>query len=218
MSTEPDSRERVAAAVAGDHEALAELFECHRGRLQRMIAARLDERLSARVNESDVLQDVFVEAQRRIGDFDPSHAPLFIWLRSLTGQRMIQLVRFHVDAEKRATGKEIPARAASPDASSDSLAGLFVSQLTSVSKAAVVAELRARIRSALEEIDDVDREILSLRYFEQLSNAEVAVSLGMNPSSSSTRHLRALRELKSKMIADPALADYLDQFGPFGKG
>ena len=200
----------VHRAVAGDRTALARVFEMHRPRLRRMVAARLDERLASRVDESDVLQDVFLTADRRIHDFDPAKTPFFVWLRSLTGQRMVELYRFHVTAGKRTTTREAPDKKNPPDTSTASLADFLASQLTSVSNAVMRAELVDQVRQALDELDDLDREVISMRHYEQMSNEEVAVELGINASTVSTRHHRALIRLKALLVKNPALAAYLE--------
>ena len=213
---QPEYDERLAAAISGDATALAGLFDADKERLRRMIRARLDERLAARVDASDVLQDVFVEAQRRIGKFDPDSVPLFIWLRQLTTQRMIQLLRFHVGADKRTTDREIAVNRNRIEASSASLARFFTDQLTSISQAAIQDEVRQQVRTAIDELDKSDRDIISLRHFEQLTNQEVAAVLDINPSSASTRYVRALKKLKKVLNQQEALSEYIEEFVPSG--
>ena len=200
-------------AINGDKSALARLFETHRKRLRRMVTARLSDDMAARVTESDVLQDVFVEAQRRIVDFDPDDVPLFIWLRTLTGQRLIQLHRFHVQAAKRSTLREVClSRRKYPGASTASLARFLMDRLSSVSKAVERSEIAEQVQRELEFLSDTEREIISLRHFEKLTNEEAAVVLEMNPSTTSTRHLRALHKLKKRLETNPALREYLREF------
>ena len=184
-----------AQVATGDLDALAKVFESHRGRLTRMIGVRMDARLNQRVSESDVLQDAFVDAQRRVSEWQPKKMPLFLWLRLLTGQKLIELHRFHVQTQKRSTNREAKPEA-TPDASTESMAGLFVGQLTTASQLVAKSELRQLVRSTLDQLDPIDREILALRHFEQLTNAETAKTLSIAPSTSSERYVRALEKLR----------------------
>jgi RNA polymerase sigma-70 factor (ECF subfamily) len=199
--------ERTAALLdrlrAGDDQALGELFTLFRERLWRMLLVRLDRRLARRVSPDDVLQETFLDVARRIGEYlaDPS-VPFYVWLRFLTVQRMQMLQRTHLGARMRDLSREVALpQTGLPFASSDSLAGQFVSAMTSPSQAAIRHELQARLRAALEALDPLDREVLALRHFEELANAEVAQVLGISKEAASKRHVRALRRLK-EIFAD----------------
>ena len=150
----------------------AELIERHRKRLRRMVQVRMDARLQGRLDPSDVLQDVYLEAHRRFPDFDPELMPPFLWLRMITGQKLIDLHRHHFDVEKWSILRERPKQAAYPAASSKSLAAELIGNLSSVSRALIRAEMKDRIDKTLKKMSETDREVLSLRHFEQLSNAE----------------------------------------------
>lgn len=202
------SDKELEKARAGDIDALASAFETHRARLRRMVSARMDARLQSRFNESDVMQEVFIDVQRRIKEFQPEKVSFFVWLRSLTGQRLVDLHRFHFGAQKRSVGKELRQPKASPNASSMSLATYFIGQLTTASEAVIRDEVRAKVRAALDEMEEMDRELLSLRHFEQLSNAEAAESLGINASTASTRHLRAVKKLRDRLVTISELSDH----------
>jgi RNA polymerase sigma-70 factor (ECF subfamily) len=184
---------------AGDGQALGELFTLHRERLWRMLFVRLDRRLASRVSPDDVLQETFLDVARRVDDYlaDPA-VPFYVWLRFLTVQRMLVLQRAHLGARMRDVSREAPL----PPASPESMAGELVSRMTSPSQAAIRHELQARLRAALDEMDPLDREVLALRHFEELGNAEVAQVLGISPEAASKRHVRALKRLKE--IFDPS--------------
>ncbi len=188
-------------AAAGDAVATAELFERFRKRLKRMVALRLNRRIQGRLDDSDVLQEACLEAAKRLPEFLRDRPlPFYLWLRHITGQKLIDVHRRHLGAEKRDAGCELSLhRGAMPAATSVSLAQQLLGRLSSPSAAAVKAELRVRIQAALNEMDPVDREILALRHFEQLSNAEVAATLELNESTASTRYLRALKRLKTEL-------------------
>ena len=199
-----DARETeilLGRALGGDCGALAELFERHRGRLEQMVRVRLDRRLQGRLDPADVLQDAYLDVARRFKEYaaDPA-LPFFLWLRLLTGQRLVDLHRQHLGAKMRDAGREVsPRQGGFPHESSESLAELLLGRQTSPSGAAVRAETQARVQEALSAMDPLDREVLVLRHFEMLSNDETAQVLGLKPSAASNRHIRALKRLKEIM-------------------
>jgi RNA polymerase sigma-70 factor, ECF subfamily len=180
-----------------DKEALGELFMLHRERLWRMLYVRLDRRLASRVAPDDVLQETFLDVASRIGEYlaDPK-VPFYVWLRFLAVQRMQMVHRVHLGARMRTVDREVALPRGGPFASSESMAGQLVSQMTSPSQAAIRHELQARLRAALDEMDPLDREVLALRHFEELGNNEVAQVLGISKEAASKRHVRALMRLK----------------------
>lgn len=211
-STSHPTRSKPASAdgAAGDVESLAEVFQQNRERLRQLIRLRLHPRLQRRVDESDVVQDAFVDATRRFGEYtaNPS-VPLFLWLRSLTLQRLVDLQRLHLGAKMRDAGREISLHSGPlPEASSLSLAAQLVGQLTTVSQAAMQAELQVRVQTALNLMDPLDREVLALRHFEMLSNEEVAQVLGLKKTAASNRYIRALRRMKAVLEKAHANSEY----------
>src|SRR5215470_46728 len=198
-----DTEVLLGRARGGDCGALADLFERHRGRLEQMVRLRLDRRLQGRLDPADVLQEAYLDVARRFPEYraDPA-LPFFLWLRLLTGQRLVDLHRQHLGAKMRDAGLEVSLyRGDFPRASSASLAELLLGRLTSASRAAVRAETQLRVQEALSAMDPVDREVLVLRHFEMLSNEETAQVLGLKPSAASNRHIRALKRLR-EIIAD----------------
>jgi RNA polymerase sigma-70 factor, ECF subfamily len=182
-----------------DGQALGELFMLYRERLWRMLYVRLDRRLASRVAPDDVLQETFLDVAGRIGEYlaDPK-VPFYVWLRFLAVQRMQRVHRAHLGAQRRAVDLEVSlAKDGGLFASPDSMAGQFVSQMTSPSQAAIRHELQGRLRAALDEMDPLDREVLALRHFEELGNNEVAHVLGISKEAASKRHVRALVRLKA---------------------
>ena len=192
-------------ARAGDQEALAEIFARHRDRLRRMVELRLDRRLQARLDPSDVIQDACLEVAQRLEDYlKEPNLPLFLWLRLVVGEQLINLHRHHLGTQMRDAGLEVSLyRGALPEASSAALAAQLLGKHTSPTQAAVRAERLLRIQEALNSLDPLDREIISLRHFEQLSRAESAQALGIEESAASKRYIRALKRLKS-ILADMA--------------
>jgi RNA polymerase sigma-70 factor (ECF subfamily) len=179
-----------AALRAGDDAVMAQLVDRERERLLRMVQFRLDPRLVGRLDAEDVVQEAFLEAQKRLSSFRADGKPFFVWMRLVTQQTMVDLFRRHVGAKMRAAGREVAAPA------SGSLSGLFVGHLTSPSQAAQREELRAKVEEALASMDEIDREVLMLRHFEELSNKEAAAVLGIQENAASNRYVRALGRLK----------------------
>jgi RNA polymerase sigma-70 factor (ECF subfamily) len=190
-------------AAAGDTAGLGVLLARNEGRLRRMVALRLDQRLQGRVDPSDVLQEAFLQASVRLAEYlEKPTLPFFLWLRLLTGQQVAALHRRHLGAEMRDAGREVSLyRGTLPEASSAALAAQLLGHDTRPSEAAVRAEQKVRLQEALNRMDPIDREVLALRHFEQLSNAEAARVLGLHFSAASKRYVRAVTRLK-EILAD----------------
>ena len=175
---------------SGDDAVLATLLERHRERLQRMERFRLDPRLVGRMDAEDVLQEAYIEAGKRLHAYRGDDKCFLVWIRLMTQQTMIDLHRRHLGAEMRNAGREISAP------KSGTLSGLFVGHHTSPSRAVMREEVRVRIEAALEDLEPIDREILLLRHFEELSNKDAAAVLGIQENAASNRYVRALGRLK----------------------
>jgi RNA polymerase sigma-70 factor (ECF subfamily) len=184
---------------------LGDLFQQHRERLRRMVRLRLDRRLRGRIDESDVIQEAYLEATERFDEYQKNpEVPPFIWLRFLTGQKLAQLHRRHLGTQGRSVSREVSLyRGAMPEATSAALAAQLVGQHTSPSEAAVRAELKLRVQEALNRMDEIDREVLALRHFEQLTNAEAAQVLDIDESAAYKRYVRALKRLKGILGEGP---------------
>jgi RNA polymerase sigma-70 factor (ECF subfamily) len=198
-----DSVNLIARARAGDREALNALFARHRDRLRRMVEMRLDSRIQARIDASDVVQDAYVEVVERLDEYlrDPK-LPLFLWLRLVVGERLMKLHRRHLGSQMRDARREVSLyRGALPAASSAALAAQLLGRHTSPTQAAIRAERILRVQDALNALDPLDREILSLRHFEELTAAEAAQILDIEESAAAKRYFRALIRLK-KVLAD----------------
>lgn len=203
-----DMRALIDDVRGGDPQALAALFSRHRERLRRMVEFRLDARLKGRVSTSDVLQEAYIDALKRLPHYqaDPD-VPFFIWLRTVTVQRLIDVHRHHLGAQARDAAREVRLGAGgggggSIEASTEKMAGL-VGDLTSPSQAAQRGEIMARLREALDGLDPTDREVLALRHFEELSNHEVAALLGIQSAAASKRYVRAIERLKRALEGMP---------------
>jgi RNA polymerase sigma-70 factor (ECF subfamily) len=196
-----DTSRLLERARTGDANAIDELFTRHRDRLRRMVQMRLDWRLHGRIDESDVIQDAYLEAARRLNEYlARPDMPLFLWLRFLVGERLLILHRHHLGAKMRDVRREVSIfHDALPEASSAALAAQLLGEDTSPSEAAVRAERLLHLQEAINQLDPVDREVLSLRHFEQLSRAESARVLGITEAAASKRYIRALKRLKGTL-------------------
>jgi len=200
----------IEELAAGGETALARLLAEYESRLRKMIEFRLDDRLWGRLDTADVLQEVYMAAARRLGDYlrDPA-VPVFVWLRTMTQQVLADLHRRHLGAQKRDAGRDMPLhRRVGASSASISIAARLAASWTSPSQAAVRADTRRQLYDALEKMDPVDREVLALRHFEDLSNGEVAQILGLQKAAASNRYIRALKRLKE--ILSDAGFDGLD--------
>jgi RNA polymerase sigma-70 factor, ECF subfamily len=206
---ERDDADLLLRLEGGDERALTELFARHRERLRRMIRLRLDHRLQGRIDSSDVLQDAYLEVARRSGEYLAQPAmPPFLWLRFLTGQTLQALHRHHLKVHMRDAGQEVSLRhRGTPLASSASLAEMLLGRLTSPTRAARRAEMQLKLQEVLNAMEPMDREVLALRHFEELSNGEVALVLGLSRSGASNRHMRALGRLKELLKALPGFLE-----------
>jgi RNA polymerase sigma-70 factor (ECF subfamily) len=195
--------ELIARVAAGDREAIVELLARYRARLRRMVALRLDPRLQGRVDASDVIQEGYLDAIKRLEEYvrDPC-VPFYIWLRFLVGQRVAECHRRHLGRPGRDVGREVSIyRGAMPGVSSGALAARLLGKLTSPSEAAVRAERKLQLQEALNRMDPIDREILVLRHYEQMSNSDAAAALGLEKAAASKRYTRALERLE-KILGD----------------
>jgi RNA polymerase sigma-70 factor (ECF subfamily) len=206
MTKDPSETLRLLErARSGDSAALGELLARHRDRLRRMVELRLDARLQPRVDPSDVIQEAFLEIAGRLDDYlrDPK-LPLFLWLRLVVGEQLINLHRRHLGTRMRDPRREVSLfQDALPQASSAALAAQLLGKFTSPSQAAVRAERLLRLQEAINSLDAIDREVLALRHFEQLGRAEAAQALGVSEEAAAKRYIRALKRLKDVLAHMP---------------
>lgn len=185
-------------AAGGEPEALPTLFARHRDRLKRMVHLRLSRRLTGRVDDSDVLQESYLEVSKRLDEYVKAPSvPFFLWLRNMTALKLAEVHRRHFGAELRNDDHEVTLhRGGLPIVDSVSLAAQLLGKLKSPSQAAVKAETRLLVQEALNSMDPIDREVLALKHFEQLSTAEIAEVLGMSKAGAGSRYLKAIKRLR----------------------
>jgi RNA polymerase sigma-70 factor (ECF subfamily) len=193
-----ENNELLRLAAAGDGESWQALVDGSRHRLRRMVAFRLDQRLCGRVDPSDVLQDAYLEAWRDLGSYlNRPEIPFFLWLRGIAGNKLRELHRHHLGTRMRDPRREVPIHGGvMPETTTTALTEGLLGNLTRASDEAVRLELKLRLQDALNSMDPLDREVLALRHFEQLSPVETARVLGIKEKAAGMRYVRALRRLK----------------------
>ena len=199
----------MARAAGGDGDAWGALLARHQQRLQGVVSFRLDPRLRGRVDTADVMQEAFITATARRADFFAQSAqPLFLWLRWIVGNTLLELHRHHLGARMRDPRREgQPGGGSSDCAGDDGTRAALIAQLTAgvtgPATGAGRAELKARLDEALGRMDAADREVLALRHYEQLTSSEAALVLGIQERAAAKRYLRALERLREMLAEMP---------------
>ncbi|MEZ6055169.1 MAG: sigma-70 family RNA polymerase sigma factor [Planctomycetaceae bacterium] len=205
MTDSPTPNDELRQIVAEGSVALARLFSAYSEQLERMIAFRLDTRLKGRVDVADVLQEAYLEIARRVDEYiaDPA-VSVYVWMRQLTYQALIGLHRKHFSQKRSVNQERRSLRSATADETTNSMAQMVYSRLTTPSEAMMRMETVERLKKAFAAMDETDREVLALRHFEQLGNQEVAEILSLSPTAASNRYVRAVARLSKIMSSlDP---------------
>jgi RNA polymerase sigma-70 factor (ECF subfamily) len=205
-----ETRELLLHAGQGQAAAVNQLLDRHREGLRNMIRARMDQKLARRVDASDVVQDVMLEASQRLDDYirDPK-LPFGLWLRQMAQDRIIDLHRRHRVARRRSLDREQQQGPIIQDKSSFELVAQLRDPELTPAAATLRKELHERFVEAIDRLEDEDREILLMRHFEQLSNSEAAELLGLSQPAAGMRHLRALRRLR-EVLGEAAAGESLE--------
>lgn len=215
-SDDSETRRLVDRAAAGDQAAWAQLYTANQARLRSMVAVRMDRRLRGRIDPSDVIQEACLVASRRLAEYaaNPS-MPFYLWLRWIAGQRLIDQHRRHLGAQAREARRELSLyHGAFPEATTADLAAHLLGRLSTPSSGAMRIEQKIRLQEALNSLDPIDREILALRHFEEMTNGEAAQVLGLDKSAASKRYARALIRLKDVLLALPGAQDWMPSESP----
>jgi len=194
-------QELLAQAGKGQPQAEDELLALFREPLRRAVELRLDPALARREDPSDIVQKVLFDAHRRLADYlkEPK-MPFHLWLRHMAQDRIIDTYRRHKEAARRSIDHEQPQQPpAWASQSSVQLLGQLVDHERTPASAALQQELQQKLQEVLQSLDEMDREVILMRYYEQLSNQEIAAALGLTEAAASMRHLRALRRLKDAL-------------------
>jgi len=193
-----ETEQLLEQAAGGDKESLGRLLTRHEDRLRRMVAFRLDQRLQGRLDVSDVIQEVYLSVAQHLAEYQKQESlPFFLWLRGVAGNKLRELHRHHLGTQMRDAGREVSLyHGTMPETTSAALAAQLLGHATRPSEAAIRAEVKIRLQEALNSMDPLDREVLALRHFEQLTPTETAQVLGIKEKAAGMRYVRALRRLK----------------------
>jgi RNA polymerase sigma-70 factor (ECF subfamily) len=204
-----DIGDLLQRAARGDEQAFRDLFARYHDRLKRMVHLRLSRRLQGRVDDSDVLQEAYLDICRRLPEYVQQPAlPFYLWLRHLTGLKLTEIHRRHLGTQLRDADREVTLhRGGLPEADSVSLAAQLLGKLTTPSQAAIKAETRLYVQEALNSMDAIDREVLALKHFEQLSTSEIAEVLGLSKAGAGSRYLRAIKRLREILSRLPGFRE-----------
>lgn len=188
----------------GDQSAVNRLLDRHREAVRRMVQMRLDHAVARRVDASDVVQDVMLEASQRLSDYIRSPSmPFHLWLRQLAKDRMIDMHRRHRGAQRRSVDREQNMSSfASDDQSAADLTALLRDAELTPAASALRKEMEERFVLALDKLEESEREIVIMRHFEHLGNGEVAEALGLSAPAAGMRYLRAIRRLRELLGTD----------------
>ena len=200
------TQELLKGVTDGDSQAVNRLMDRHREAVRRMIQMRLDQAVARRVDASDVVQDVLMEASQRLKDYLANPAmPFHLWLRQLAKDRIIDMHRRHRAAQRRSVDREQNMSGLGNDEQSAAdLAALLKDAELTPAAAALRREMEQRFLVALYQLEENDREIVVMRHFEHLGNSEVAEALGLSPPAAGMRYLRAIRRLRELLGSDDA--------------
>ena len=203
----------LSAARQGDADAINRLLARHRGSVRRLVEMRLDRKVQRRVDVSDVVQDVMIEASGRLAKYldDPAMA-FHLWLRQIAWDRIIDTYRRHRVSAKRNMDREQPMSApAGPDQSSIMLAAQLCDPELTPAARATQREIALQVEEAIERLPEADREVIWMRHYEHLSNLEIAEALQLNAAAASMRYLRAVRRLRELLTGQGDADDEHDE-------
>ncbi len=205
--------ELLKLASGGCSNARSDLLAAFRGRIRKMVDLRMDRRLQSRVDASDVLQEATLEAHKRMDEYfaQSDRMDFFLWLRWIANDKLIDAQRHHLGTQKRNIGQEVSLYARPvAEATSYVLAEHLLGRLQHPSEAIRAAEIQVALEKAINSLEPVDREVLVLRHFEELSNRETAEVLGLKKSGASKRYVSALASLKDVLEEVQLFSEYFE--------
>ncbi len=201
--TDEDTEDLLRRAAAGEDAAREQLLGRHRDQLRRVVALRLDRRLAARVDPSDVIQEAMADAVHKLPDYLRRRPlPFYPWLRQLALERLIVMHRQHIQAQKRSVTREQGQALPLTDESALQLADRLLAPGGTPIAELLREEVRRRVQEALARLDPRDQEVLVLRHLEQLSTRETAEVMNISEGAVKVRHLRALRRFRGLMAPE----------------
>jgi RNA polymerase sigma-70 factor (ECF subfamily) len=199
-SADKETELLIREAAQGDGPARLRLLDRHRDQLLRMIAVRLDRRMAARLDPSDIVQEALADAAAKLDAYLRERPlPLYPWLHRLATERLSQARRRHLKAQARTVGREHPGGLPLTDESADELAERLAARCTSPSQVLLHEELLQRLRESLSHLRFHDREVLVMCYLEGMTFAEIAAILNITENAAKVRHFRALERIRKLM-------------------
>ena len=187
----------------GDRQALDELLAHYRPRLSAFVESRLDPRLKARLDPSDVVQEAQLRIAGRIDEYlERRPMPFHLWVRKLAYERLLNARRAHRGTARRTVDREV----AWPDLSSLLLAKPLLARGSSPSDRLAAREFAERVARAVAGLPEGDREILLMRHAEELPYEEIACLLEIESATARRRYGRALLRLR-KVLAEHGLLE-----------
>jgi RNA polymerase sigma-70 factor (ECF subfamily) len=197
-----ETRRLIVRALQGDRQSIEALLAHYRPQLRRMVSVRMDSRLKARLDPSDIVQSVLAEAAQKMVAFQQEPEQFFPWLRQLAWDELARLHRDHIRTKKRSVSREEDDwRGQAADESMMQLADRLATQQLGPGSRLIHKELRARVRAALDQLAPQDREVLVLRFLEQLGISDTAAALGISEAAVKSRQFRAIERL-GKLLSD----------------
>ncbi|MEO1523965.1 MAG: sigma-70 family RNA polymerase sigma factor [Planctomycetota bacterium] len=203
-------QERV---LAGDEDALGQLFEALRESMLRVVQARLHPSLLGRVDPADVLQDAYIDLKTKLPSFVARDSPMspFVWIRLVVKERVLLTHRRHLFVAGRDARREanLAQESTASSSSSNALHHCLVSRMSTIGGRLIREEMSTALLKAIESLNDPDREIITMRIFEELTNAETAEILELSENGASSRFVRAMTRLKRAVANIPEVNNYL---------
>jgi RNA polymerase sigma-70 factor (ECF subfamily) len=190
-----------AMVLSGDPVALGQLFEAYREKLRKMIAFRLAVQLQGRVDPSDVLQEAFIDMVKRLPELSgKGDLPVLVWLRLVVLEKLCAMHRMHFAAQKRDVRRDVSIHNYLNDSNTQlRLADALIDELSSIDRQAIQTEEREKLHAIIAEMDPMDREVIAMRIFEDLSNNETAIVLGITKQAASRRFISAIQRLRTQI-------------------
>lgn len=212
MSTKLETgevKDLLARAGDGDPAAVEALMMLYRERLKGMVRTRINQKLQSRLDESDIVQDAFVDVVRRLDEYlEAPQVPFYIWVRGIVGVKLKQVHRDHLQAQRRDARRERSLTMGDEDGANSGVIALeLLGGFTSPSNAVAKMEMKEQLRAALEQLDARDREVIAMRHVEQMSTMETAAALGLSKAGAGNRYLRAISRLKKVLAEQPGYVD-----------
>lgn len=197
LTDSAETRELLMRISSGQREAFDELFDRHRDDLRRAVQLRLDRRLRARLDASDIVQESQLQAYRRLDDYlHRRPMPFSLWLRKTAQEQVANHRRTHLDAARRSVHREQPL----PDESSLMIARPLIARSSSPSRHVARREYQRLVAEAVNELAELDREILLMRNVEGLSQRAIAQVLELSHDAVRKRYGRALVKLQRLLV------------------